>query len=176
MNLLLRPTRPLLAALALAACAPALDWHEMQPAGLGPLTLSLPCRPDGHARRLPLAGAEVELSLHACQAGGHTYAVASADLADPGRVPAALAELAAAARANVQGRVEAEAAAHVPGMTPQAAARRWRLAGTLPDGQAVIEQVQVFAYGPRIYQATMVGARGDEVRAQLFFGGLRLRP
>jgi len=155
----------LLAALAAAACSAALDWRQLRPAGWG-LAVSLPCRPASQTRTVALAGATVPMELLACSADGHSFAAASADLADPARVGPALAALAAAARDNLQGQVESEQPAAVPGMTPSPAARRWRIAGRLPDGRAVREQVLVFAHGTRVFQLTLLGPQADDARAR----------
>ena len=157
----------------LAACSPALDWRQLHPDGWG-LGVALPCRPASHARQVALAGAPVELRLLACSADGHTFAIASADLADPARVDPALQALGAAALANVQGQIDAEQPAAVPGMTPYPGARRWQLTGRLPDGVAVREQVLVFAHGLRVFQATVVGPRADERMAQPFFDSIEV--
>ena len=154
--------------LVLAACSPALDWRQLRPDGWG-LAVALPCRPASQARSVALAGPPVELRLLACSAEDHTFAVASADMADPARVGPALQALGAAALANVQGRVEAERPAAVPGMTPHPAARQWQVAGRLPDGQPVREQVLVFAHGLRVYQVTLVGPRADDTLARPLF-------
>jgi hypothetical protein len=148
----------------LVACSAGLEWRQLRLADWR-VAVSLPCKPDRQVRRVPLAGAPVELTLLACSAEGHTFAIASADLADPARVGPALLALGDAARANVQGRIIQERPAQVPGMTPYAAAKRWRLQGRLPDGQAVAEQVLVFAYGTRVFQATVVGPRADATLA-----------
>jgi hypothetical protein len=161
--------------LLVAACSPALEWRRLQPEGWG-VALSMPCRPAGHARQLPLAGTRVELRLMACSVDDHTFAIASAELADPARVGPALLALAAAARANVQGTADAGQDAAVPGMTPHPAARRWRVQGQLPDGRAVQEQVLVFAHGLRVFQATLVGPRADDALAQPFFDSIAILP
>ena len=163
------------AALLSSACSPALDWRQMRPEGWG-LGVSLPCRPASLARQVPLAGPPVELTLLACTADGHTFAIASADMADPARVDAALQALGAAALANVQGQVEAEQPAAVPGMTPNPGARRWQVVGRLPSGEAVREQVLVFARGLRVFQATVVGPRADEGLAKPFFDSIEVAP
>lgn len=165
----------LLAAAALGACSPALDWRQLRPEGWG-LTLSLPCKPASHERQVPLAGAPVALRLMACSAEGHTFAVASADLVDPARVGPALQALGEAARANVQGQVEHEQAAGVRGMTPHPAARHWRLRGHLPDGQPVVEEVLVFAHGPRVFQVTLVGPQAGEALVRPFFDAVEVLP
>ena len=157
----------------LAACTPALNWRDVRPEG-GGLVAVMPCRPDRHERPVPLAGPPVALALWVCSADGHTFALASADLSDPARVSPALRALAQAAQANVQGRIESEQPAAVPGMTPQAAAVRWRLAGQLPDGQPVREQVLVFASGLRVYQATVVGPVAGEAQTGPFFEAIAL--
>lgn len=176
----LAPVRPghgalarLLAVALLGACAPGLDWRQLRPDGWG-LAAAFPCRPASHARQVPLAGPPVELTLMACSADGHTFAIASADLVDPARIAPALQALGEAARANVQGSVALEQPAQVPGMTPHPAALRWRLNGRLPDGQPVAEQVLVFAHGTRVFQATLVGPRADEDLARPFFDAIEV--
>ena len=75
------------------ACAPALDWREVRPAGSG-ITLLFPCKPDSHARQVQLGPHSVRLELHACTAAGTTWALAFADMGDPARVGPALAGVA----------------------------------------------------------------------------------
>lgn len=159
----------------LTACGPALDWRQFQPEGW-PLSVALPCKPADQQRRIPLAGQAVALRMLSCSADDHVFAVASADVGDPAQVAPALQALAAAARANVRAVVVDERAAAVPGMTPQADARRWRLRGQLPDGRAVAEQLQVFAHGTRVFQASVIGPAADDARAAPFFDALRVQP
>lgn len=168
--------RLLLPALAwlLTACSPTLDWRELRPEGSG-AQLMLPCKPASHARKVKLAGGEVELSLYACSAGDVTWALAFADLADPARVGSALQELRAAALANL-GADESQATVlplKVDGATPNPAATRLALNGRLPDGKPVQEQVAVFSKGTRVFQATCVGAALPADAVQTFFESLR---
>jgi hypothetical protein len=165
--------------LSLAACSPALDWRDTQPEGFG-LSLSLPCRAAVAQRTLDLAGAPVDLTLHACSADGATFAIASASVAEPRQVAAALAQLAAAAVANVQGEIRSQTPAQVAGMTPQPAAQRLRIAGHLRDGSAVDVSALVFAHGLRVFQASVVapgssGGGSDDARGT-FLDSLRVRP
>jgi hypothetical protein len=169
-------TRWLVALLALAGCSPALDWRESRPEGSA-AQLMFPCKPASHARRVTLAGANVEMSMFACSAGGTTYALTFADLRDPGLVTPALDELATALATHL--RASAPAASQpiaVRGMTPNARAARWSVAGQLPDGRAVQERAALFAHGTRIYQATMLGPAIDAEAEQTFFGALRVGP
>ena len=169
----LAATALLAASALLAACSPALDWRQLHPEGWS-LGVALPCRPASLARQVALAGAPVELRLLTCSADGHTFAIASAELTDPARVGPALQALGTAARANVQGQIDTEQPAAVPGMTPYPDARRWQLTGRLPDGVAVREQVLVFGHGLRVFQATVVGPRADERMAQPFFDSIKV--
>ena len=157
----------------LSACSAALDWRQFQPEGW-PLQLAMPCKPADQQRRIPLAGTTVALRMLSCSAGDHIFAVASADVGDPARVGPALRALAAAAQANVRATVIAEQPANVPGMTPQADARRWQLRGQLPDARPVAEQLQVFAHGTRVYQASVIGPAADDAHASPFFDALRV--
>lgn len=161
--------------MGLPACAPALDWRQLQPEGW-PLQLAMPCKPATQERQVPLAGQTVALRMLSCTADGHLFALASADVADPARVAPALQALGQAAQANARASIVGERAAVVPGMTPQAAARHWRLRGQLPDGQAVAEQVLVFAHGTRVFQASLIGPQADDSRAAPFFDGLKVQP
>ncbi len=160
------------AALA-AACSPALDWRDWRPVDSG-LVMLLPCKPVPQVRSVRLAGQSVRLALHACSAGGQTWAVAYADMRDPALVGAALGELVDSAAANLTSPVpDARKALAVPGATPHAASRRWALAGQLPDGKAVQEELAVFARGTVVFQATVLGAELPAEGVTTFFESLR---
>jgi hypothetical protein len=159
----------------LAACSPTLDWREARPAGSGFVAL-FPCKPKSLTRRLALAGAPAALSMHACSAGGMTFALAHADLADPARVGPALLELQRAAAANVGAGARREMPLKVSGITPNPASARVALEGRLPDGQPVLEQVAVFSRGTMVLQATALGAKLQPEAAETFFGSLRAVP
>lgn len=160
---------------AATACSPALDWRQARPEGWS-VALLMPCRPDAHERQLNLAGAAVVLGMLSCEADGHTFALASAELSDPSRVGPALRALAEAARANLQGQIDDRAPSPVKAMTPQPDAQRWHLHGALPDGRAVRAQTMVFAHGTRVFQATVIGARAGEATADVFFAAIEVRP
>lgn len=163
------------AAWLLAACAPALDWRDVRPVGSG-ATLLMPCKPTPQERRLPLAGSTVRLSLHACSAGGQTWGLAHADVEDPARVSAALAELRTSAAANVQAGPAERLPLQVPGATPQPESERVHFSGRLPDGRPVRAQLAVFAHGTRVFQATALGERLPDEAAETFFGSIRFTP
>lgn len=136
----------------------------------------LPCKPDVQMRKLRLAGQPVSLTLSACSSAGATWGLAAADLGDPQRVGPALEELRLAAAANV-GAIEPKSQPlAVPGATPYPGSLRLALSGRLPDGQAVQEQVAVFARGTWVFQATVVGERLPAEGVEVFFGSLRAAP
>lgn len=157
---------------ALAGCSPRLDWREVRVPDTG-LTALLPCRPASQARRLVLAGFEVEMSMVACTGDSVVYAIASADVGQPARVGTALAELHAAAVRNLGAAPQVQVAFQVPGATPNAQTGLTTLAGTLGDGRRVEEKIAVFAKGTRVYQATMLGPSVEAEASEAFFGGLR---
>ena len=161
---------------ALVGCAPSLDWREVRPSGANVL-VQLPCKPASHARQVNLAGAVVEVSLHACSAAGVTYALSHADVVDPARVGPALDALTRSALANL-GAVSprTSVSARVEGMTPNPQALQIELDGRLPDGRTAAASAVVFAYGTRVYQATALGERLDQDAREVFLASLRVRP
>lgn len=160
--------------LLLGACAPALNWREVRPEGAG-LVVLFPCKPASHARSVALAGASSRMTIHACRADDVVYAIGFAELGDPWRVTAALAQLRAAALHNIASAQPTESTpAAVVGMTPNDESLRLRLTGRRPDGVTVHEQLTVFARGTRVYQASVIGARLDTSAAEWFFANLKL--
>lgn len=123
-----------------------------------------------------LAEQRIAMRLFACDAHGATFALGHAALSDPVQAGRVLAALGETARRNVQGTIEREEPAAVRGMTPHDTARHLRLVGKLPDGRPVNSWVTVFAYGPHVYQATVIGPVVDEALASHFMSALAVRP
>jgi hypothetical protein len=159
----------------LAACAPALDWREVRPDDSG-VTMLFPCKPDSHARRVSLGKQQVRLLLHACTAGGSTWALAFADMGDPALVGEALTELGNAAQKNLEASQPRPLGLKVDGATPNPHSQRFEITGRAPDGREVTEQVAVFAKGMRVYQATALGQKLEPEAVATFFGSLRVAP
>ena len=161
------------AMLAMTGCSPALDWRDVRPAESG-ITVLMPCRPSAQTRAVRLADRSVKLALHACSAGGATWAVAFADVGDPTAVGLALQELQRSAAANLGAAGSRSLAMVVPGATPHEHSTRVQISGLLPDGRMVNEVVAVFAYGTVVFQATVLGERLSEEAVHSFFGSLRV--
>jgi hypothetical protein len=159
----------------LCACSPALDWRQVRPAGLG-LEAMFPCRPATLSREVTLAQRRLEMAMHACAAGGSTYAIGVMTLDDVRDVGSALTTLREAAAGNVDGTVTEVTTFQVPGATPQAQAARVLLTGKRPDGREVVEHLAVFAHGDRVFQAMVVGDRPDAEAVSTFFDGLKVVP
>jgi hypothetical protein len=157
----------------LCGCTPALDWRRVRPPGLD-LEAMFPCRPATLSRAVVIAQRRVEMTMHACAASGSTYAVGAMTLDDVRDVGAALGALRDAAAHNVSAAAGETQAAQVSGMTPHAQAARITVAGRRPDGTAVVEHLTVFARGPRVYQAMVIGDRPDADAVSTFFAALRV--
>ena len=125
---------------------------------------------------VPLAGAVVTMTLQACDADGHTFALAVADVGDPTRVSPALMELAAGAARNVGAPARPGQALQLAGATPNDANQRFALEGRRPDGRPAQLVLAVFAHGTTVFQATVLAERLSSETAQTFLASLRLAP
>jgi len=159
----------------LGACTPVHDWRDVRVAN-GVLRAQLPCKPATQVRKVSLAGQPVSLSLHACSAGGQTWALAWSDVQDPMRVGPALRDLRAAAAANVGAAPPVGLPLQVPGATPHADSVRLGLQGQMPDGRPVREQVALFVHGTVVVQATVLGEELPADAVETFFAALRAGP
>ncbi len=162
----------LLAMSVLVACAPALDWRDVRLADSEVVAL-FPCKPDRHARTVSLAQQPVRLVLYACTAGGATWALAAAEVADPAQVGPALVELRGAAMQNLSATQAAAKPLRVDGATPNVHSERIEIRGRMPDGRVVTEQLALFAKGTQVYQATALSEKLGGEAADIFFDGLR---
>ena len=165
----------LVAAMALLACSPALDWRETRPEGTG-VTMLVPCRLERQERPVRLGDQTVPLRLHSCTAAGSAFALAAADVADPARVTPLLEALRAQAISNIRGAATVEAMPVLPGSTPNAQSVRLRIVGQGPDGRRVVEHAAFFVKGLTLFQATVIGADEpvDREAIDTFFGSIRL--
>ncbi len=161
--------------LALAGCSPALDWRDVRPPGM-PLVVEMPCKPDTHERRVPLAGPPVRVVLQACDSDGQTWGLMSVDLDDPARVGPVLSALLAAAAANIGAQAGSGQPFVVKGATPQAGSQRVRLQGHRPQGPAVEMVVAVFTHGTRVYQMTALGDKLQAEAVDTFLASARINP
>jgi hypothetical protein len=167
---------PVLALLAaLAACSPALDWREVRAEG-SDVTMLFPCRPEKHERTVRIAGADLRMRMHSCDAAGSTFSLAFVDAGEPTGVEPLLAALKAGAVANIGATPVQQQPFAPPGATPNPASALLRAEGRLPDGRRVTEHAAFFVRGLRLHQATAIGETLPEDAIQTFFGAIKLTP
>lgn len=169
-------------ALALAAaCSPTFNWRDV-PIAQFELTALLPCRPDHAERAIPLGGQNVPVRMAGCEAGGATFAVASARAADSAQAAAWLAAWRAGTRAQWQaatgGQVR-EAPATVLHAAASPAPWQIEVLAAGPDGKPTEARVRWFARAQRdgsvaVFQATVLGKPSAPEAVGTFFDGLRL--
>lgn len=160
---------------ALIACAPSLDWRELRPEGMH-LSFAMPCKPSRYKRDVALLGKPHPMQLLACQAEGATFGLGHMRLDDALQAGRALTALADAAHRNIGAAVQLGEPVSVPGMTPFPQARQWQWVGAQQDGQPVYAWVTVFAYGPHVYQASVIGRQVDQALVLQFRAALAIRP
>ena len=168
-----------LAAGLLVACSASLNWRTVALAD-GALSASLPCKPKHMERRIALAGAPALVRMAACEADGHTFAVACTQLADRSQVGMALAHWRAAVLASMVAGAPQDSPFVPPGALVLPQSVRTVARGQLPGGAPVALQAVWFArvQGPQISACHAV-LYGMQVRAPLadaFFAGLVLLP
>jgi hypothetical protein len=83
----------------LVACTPAFNWRDVAFEGL-PVAALLPCKPDRATRTVPLAGAQRQMVMAGCQAGGAMFTVAVVTVTDSGQAAQVLSELKAVNKAT----------------------------------------------------------------------------
>lgn len=164
----------LLLALAAAACSPTFNWREIRVEPT-PLRAMLPCKPDKATRKVPMAGADVDLEVLGCEAGGATFAVLHATLPDPTRANEVLVQWNRATLANLHGTPTASVAFAPAGATPLPGAQRVSATGKRADGSAVRGEAAYFARGSEVFQAVVYASDPKPASLQPFFDGLRFQ-
>lgn len=162
--------------LALSACSPTFNWRDLRPTDT-PLQALMPCKPELAERLVPLAGVSTLMHMYSCEAGGQTFAVAWADLADEARVTEILAGWRAGSLAAI--RVDPVTAADANTDWPvkvQGAQQLQGLQATGQDTRGKPTQVRAvyFSKGAQVFQAAVFGPDISDEVLTTFFEGLRL--
>lgn len=180
-------------AVALAACAPALNWRSVQPAHAHGLSALFPCKPDRLERRVPWPGLPASVTMHmlTCEAQERTWVLSYLTLPDVSQVAPALRHWPALTRQNLElaaGSAQAVrandlGAIQVPRMTPYGYASAWYFEAARADGLGRPMPFGVrawhFAHGMTVFQASVSGAPGllspqsGEDPTQAFFLGFQ---
>lgn len=169
------------AVLALVACSPTFNWRDV-PMTNADLTALLPCKPDRAERALPFGSETVAVQMAGCEAGGATFAVASARADNAAQAEAWLAAWRAGTRAQWQAATAGQIQ-ESPVTVLRAAAKPqpWQIEarGADADGKPNEARVRWFAQAQRdgsvaVYQATVLGRPSASDAVGTFFEGLRL--
>lgn len=157
----------------LLGCGPQVSWREMR-TEVPDLRLQMPCRPNVQQRNLSLAGQSVKMTMLVCDVAETTFALAFADMGDPGRVDLGMASLSSsfadAIRGQPQGGLEAW---DVQGATPQPGSGRRRFAGHLGHDQPIQAEMGVLARGTYVLRWTVTASQLREEQLAPFFEGVR---
>ncbi|WP_310383452.1 hypothetical protein [Roseateles sp.] len=164
------PALALSLAMCLAACSPQLDWRVVRPADAG-ISALFPCKPTVTSH--PATATEpVVMGLAECKAGGWTFSLAWADLADPALVGPALAQMprSLASKLNAPPQTTPPPLPlTVPGMTANPAAQVQLLVGAQQRAR-----VAVFTRGLRVYQLVLLGAHDNPAVWDAFLAAVKL--
>ena len=164
----------LLALFSLAGCSPTFDWREVRPDNTR-LVVLLPCKPDKAQKQVPMGGQPTQLSMLGCDAGGATFAVAVAEIADASGAAALLAQWQALTLANMQA-VPGSAqplALRVPGASAGLLVVRLQASGRRTDGASVSGQAAYFAQGKQLFQVVLYAPKIAPEAADTFFSSLK---
>ena len=137
----------------LSACAPALNWRQMDLAEADGLRARLPCKPDRVERTLRLEGVESpqRMVMWSCEAAGATWVLSAIRVKSVHELSEVMRAWSAATQANLAWadrrarqqdpaasgpawRLVEGGAVDIAGMTPHTEARAWRVEGLKPLG------------------------------------------
>lgn len=162
-----------MAVLLSTACSPALDWRETRLDPQGAVAL-FPCKPSLIERVMTVDGRSQKVSMLSCEAGGHTFALMSADMGSEVSARRAAQSWSLAAFENIGAVGEPVEAPRLKGMGAVWSVRLQGM-GHAPGGQPIHEDVVAVAKGPRVFQAAVVSrGKPDPEAALVFHEGLAL--
>ena len=163
-------TVALIAAVALAACSPALNWRQVP---LERITVLLPCKPDRAQRNLRVGERDVQLSMAGCEAAGALFAVSHIPLADTTATAGLVQDWRTATLANMRATAVVESPLAVPpGFT---AASRIAVQGQRPDGSLVQGQLVWLVSGSDVFHLAVYGERLTQEMTDTFFSDTKLQ-
>jgi hypothetical protein len=158
----------------LAACNPTFNWREVRPDETR-LALLLPCKPDKAEKMVPLGGRPTPLRLLGCDAGGATFAIAVADLADLGnasQLANILAQWQALTLANMKAGAPQVTALAIKGAAPSPAPVLVKAQGRRADGTVVSGHAAYFTQGTQVFQAVVYADKLSSEAAETYFASL----
>lgn len=163
-----------LAALVLAACGPTFNWRETSITAT-PLTALFPCKPQRASRRLVLGGAEVELQMTGCDAGGITFAIGHATVPSPGLAGPVLTQWRDATLAGMRAKSSGATILQLAGALEVPQSVRVKAVGSKPGGGELALQGAWFTRDNEVFGALLYGDFLNPDVADTFFAGLKFR-
>lgn len=182
-----------LSLLTMAACSPTFNWRVVRPDNSG-LSLLLPCKPDQAQKVVPLGGQPTTMTMLGCDAGGATFAVAMADLADESQVALVLSQWQALTLQNmkapplVSDPVASPSLKTSPSVTTPTQTGQLKVPGASlspppvwvqaqgqrADGSAVQGRAAYFSKGSGVFQVVMYAPKLAPQAVETFFSSLKL--
>ena len=157
----------------LAACNPTFNWRDVRPDET-PLGLLLPCKPDKAEKIVPLGGRPTPLRMLGCDAGGATFAVAVADVADAARAAEVLTQWQGLTLANMKAGTPQVTPLALKGAAALPAPVLVKAQGRRADGTAVSGQAAYFAQGTQVFQVVVYADKLAPDVAETYFASLSL--
>ena len=158
----------------MAACGPTFNWRETAITPT-PLTALFPCKPEKASRRLVLGGAEVELQMTGCDAGGITFAIGHATVPSLGLAGQALAQWREATEAGMRAKSSDATALQLAGALEVPQSVRVKAVGSRPGGGQLVMQGAWFTRDGEVFGAFSYGDSLSPDVADTFFSGLKFR-
>ncbi|WP_295996840.1 hypothetical protein [Rugamonas sp.] len=144
-----------LAATALSACSPTFDWRDYR-SNDAPYTVLFPAKPVQQTRTIDLDGQQVSMTMAAAVVDGTSFAVGSAEVADPAHAQIAVLAMKTAMVKNIGGTVTLDKVSGGQQTTIAIEARGSQ------NGKPMLLAGHFVAKDKRIYQV-IVMARGKQV-------------
>ena len=157
-----------------SACNPSLNWRETRIGETG-LTALFPCKPDQLTRWVPLASAPVEIHLTACDAGGASFAISHAELAEGRTAPDGLAQWRKATLANMSATQTTETPIDIRTTSAPVISMLVQAKGKRSDGSTVSLHGVWIVSGKRVFHAAVYAPKVTAEMSETFFSGLEFQ-
>lgn len=155
---------------ALAACAPALNWRQVP---LDRATFLLPCKPDRAQRALRLGDRDVTISMAGCEADGVLFAISHIHQPDAASAAAIAGQWRTAALANMRATtVVDEKMAPIAGTT---VVTRLSTRGMRPDSSEVRAQLAWLIAGGEVFHVAAYGNRLGPEQTDTLFSDIKIQ-
>lgn len=161
-------------AVGLVACAPALDWREVEHPAAGIVAL-FPCRPQHHSRSVKVHNVDASMHLLTCSADRQTFGISYIEIPTAEATAPILAAVRAAATGHIKPTQVETVPLNVVGATLRPGATRTSIDGTTANGERMHLEVGVFASALRVYQATVFAPERNADAMDTFFAGIKVR-